>query len=50
MRSDLIGSFSEDAIREVERGVDRVVADAIEFGANSPYPSQDELFKDVYHE
>jgi len=50
MRSDLIGTFSEDVIREVEHGVDRVVADAIEFGANSPYPSQDELFKDVYHE
>ena len=50
MRSDLVSHFSEDAIREVEQRVDGVVSDAIAFGANSPYPSQDELYKDVYHD
>ena len=50
MRSDLVSHFSEDTIREVEQRVDGVVADAIAFGANSPYPSQDELYKDVYHD
>lgn len=50
MRSDLLAVVNEEVIRGVENEVDQIVADAIEFGANSPYPSQDELYKDVYHE
>lgn len=50
MRSDILSSFGEEVIQKAEQDINQVVADAIAFGANSPYPSQDELCKDVYHE
>lgn len=50
MRLDLLSSFSEEDIFQVEQGVNQVVAEAIAFGSNSPYPPQEELYKDVYHE
>lgn len=50
MRLDLLSCFSEEIICEVERGVNQAVTEAITFGSNSPYPPQDELYKDVYHE
>lgn len=41
--------FDELYIQSVEEKINKVVQDAIKFGVESPYPSQDELMKDVYH-
>lgn len=41
--------FDELFIQSVEEKINKIVQDAIKFGVESPYPSQDELMKDVYH-
>ena len=50
MREDLLLNFTESYVQEVENKVKTIVKDAIEFGAASPYPSQDDLYKDIYHD
>jgi pyruvate dehydrogenase E1 component alpha subunit len=40
--------MSEAEIAAVEQKVDDIVAESVKFGEESPYPTADELFKDVY--
>ena len=55
--SDPIGIFhsfllqqdiTEDALNEIDSGVDSEVARSVEFAEASPEPGMDELFKDIY--
>jgi pyruvate dehydrogenase E1 component alpha subunit len=41
---------SAEELEEIEQKVEEEVRDAIEFAENSPEPSPDELFKDIYAE
>ena len=40
--------MSEKDIEAAEQKVDDIVAESVKFGEDSPYPTPDELFKDVY--
>lgn len=40
--------MSEKEIEAAEQKVDDIVAESVKFGEESPYPTPDELFKDVY--
>ncbi|MBL0328433.1 MAG: pyruvate dehydrogenase (acetyl-transferring) E1 component subunit alpha [Bacteroidetes bacterium] len=40
--------MSEKEIEAAEQKVDDIVAESVKFGEDSPYPTPDELFKDVY--
>ena len=41
--------WANDAdIEAIEKRVDDIVAESVKFGEDSPYPSPDELYKDVY--
>ncbi|MGB3947881.1 MAG: pyruvate dehydrogenase (acetyl-transferring) E1 component subunit alpha [Bacteroidia bacterium] len=42
--------LTEKQIEEVETRVDEIVAESVKFGEESPYPTPDELYKDVYVE
>ena len=46
-RLTAIGAADEDALKEIDREIRTVVADAAEFAQNSPEPDPDELFTDV---
>ncbi len=39
---------SESEIEIIEKRVDDIVAESVKFGEESPYPTADELYKDVY--
>ncbi len=39
---------SDAEIEAIEKRVDDVVAESVQFGEDSPYPTPDELYKDVY--
>src|SRR3972149_1594446 len=41
---------SDEELRKIDERVELVLRDAIEFAENSPEPSIDELFKDMYAE
>jgi pyruvate dehydrogenase E1 component alpha subunit len=40
--------MSDADIEAAEKKVDDIVAESVQFGEESPYPTPDELFKDVY--
>lgn len=40
--------MSESDIEAAEKKVDDIVAESVQFGEESPYPTPDELYKDVY--
>jgi pyruvate dehydrogenase E1 component alpha subunit len=40
--------MSDAEIEKVEQNVDDIVAESVKFGEDSPYPTADELYKDVY--
>jgi pyruvate dehydrogenase E1 component alpha subunit len=40
--------LNEAGIEEVEKRVEDIVAESVKFGEDSPYPTVDELYKDVY--
>lgn len=40
--------ISEAEIEAIEKKVDDIVAESVQFGEESPYPTPDELYKDVY--
>lgn len=42
--------ISETEIEATEKRVDDIVAESVKFGEESPYPTADELYKDVYVE
>jgi pyruvate dehydrogenase E1 component alpha subunit len=42
--------LSDAHIEAIEKKVDDIVAESVKFGEESPYPTPDELFKDVYHQ
>lgn len=42
--------ISETEIEATEKRVDDIVAESVKFGEDSPYPTADELYKDVYVE
>jgi pyruvate dehydrogenase E1 component alpha subunit len=39
---------SDKEIETIEQNVDDIVAESVKFGEESPYPTADELYKDVY--
>lgn len=41
---------SEAEIEAIEKKVDDIVAESVQFGEESPYPTADELYKDVYEQ
>jgi pyruvate dehydrogenase E1 component alpha subunit len=42
--------LNDSEIEAIEKKVDDIVAESVQFGEESPYPTPDELFKDVYHQ
>lgn len=40
--------LSEDEIKDIQSWVTNEINEAIEFADSSPYPTKDELYKDVY--
>jgi pyruvate dehydrogenase E1 component alpha subunit len=42
--------LNDSEIEAIEKKVDDIVAESVQFGEESPYPTADELFKDVYHQ
>lgn len=42
--------LSDAEIEGIEKRVDDIVAESVKFGEESPYPTADELYKDVYAE
>src|ERR1043165_8550027 len=40
--------LSDAEIEAIEKNVDDIVAECVKFGEESPYPTADELYKDVY--
>ena len=40
--------MSETDIEAAEQKVEDIVAESVKFGEDSPYPTADELYKDVY--
>lgn len=42
--------LNDQQIEEVEQRVDAIVAESVQFGEESPYPTPDELYKDVYEQ
>jgi pyruvate dehydrogenase E1 component alpha subunit len=42
--------LSDAHIEAIEKKVEDIVAESVKFGEESPYPTVDELFKDVYHQ
>lgn len=44
------GQLDETEFNELQESAERAVFEAIEFAKNEPFPSQDELYKDIYYE
>jgi len=42
--------LTDAGIEEVEKRVNDIVAESVKFGEESPYPTPDELYKDVYNQ
>jgi pyruvate dehydrogenase E1 component alpha subunit len=42
------GYATEQDLEEIDNGIEARVAESVEFAENSPYPTADELYKDVY--
>jgi len=42
--------ISDAEIEAAEKKVDDIVAESVKFGEDSPYPTVDELYKDVYNQ
>jgi pyruvate dehydrogenase E1 component alpha subunit len=42
--------MSDEEIEAAEKKVDDIVAESVQFGEESPYPTADELYKDVYEQ
>ncbi|HEY3378203.1 MAG TPA: pyruvate dehydrogenase (acetyl-transferring) E1 component subunit alpha [Armatimonadota bacterium] len=42
------GMATEEALTEIERQADAIVADAVQFAEESPEPTLDEMYRDVY--
>lgn len=40
--------ISDTEVEAIEKKVDDIVAESVQFGEESPYPTPDELYKDVY--
>jgi pyruvate dehydrogenase E1 component alpha subunit len=40
--------LNEADIEVIEKRVESIVAESVKFGEDSPYPTADELYKDVY--
>ena len=49
LRIVLLKEYSEEEILSIEDEINKLVASAINFGANSPYPPKEDMYKDVYH-
>ena len=39
---------SEEEIRQINERVDHAVAESVKFAEESPWPSDDEVYKDIY--
>jgi pyruvate dehydrogenase E1 component alpha subunit len=46
----IVGLGGEADLKSIQTEVEAVVSRAMEFGVESPYPEQSEIFKHVYHE
>jgi pyruvate dehydrogenase E1 component alpha subunit len=42
------GIISQEELQDLESGIERAVAESVEFGKNSPLPSLEEVLEDVY--
>jgi TPP-dependent pyruvate/acetoin dehydrogenase alpha subunit len=50
LRINLLTSFTEEIISNIEKECMVKINEAIEFAVNSPYPDKEELYNNVYHE
>jgi len=44
------GLATEEEIKEIQNSIKKIIADAIAFANNSPWPTREDLYTDVYKE